>query len=247
LKGYERTLLAGWTVTNGPSAHDVSVAGAAEPLGALLTRLRLTRGLSQARLAEELNTAAGVPTVSRHEVSQWEREQRLPSSFWLRWLSTFFDVPLEQLESARACSKEAARPGANGGQTPDTTREGGSSAAPVDKQPAPSEADRTANDADGEPAAAADFDHSRRTAYAAVTASFDDDSSLIVKLVRELVESPTDAASGLLALIQACGAMAELWANAIQEEPVKAWAKYASTVAWVVSQPPGTCDQEGEG
>jgi hypothetical protein len=52
---------------------------------------------------------------------------------------------------------------------------------------------------------AADYDHSRCTAYAAVTASFDDDSAPIIKLVRELVESPTDAASGLLALIQACG------------------------------------------
>jgi hypothetical protein len=90
-----------------------------------------------------------------------------------------------------------------------------------------------------------EFEQNRRTAYAAVTASFEDNGPLIADLVCELIEQPVNAADALLALIQACGAMAELWASAIHEEPVKAWAKYAGTVAWVVSQtPPSDQGQE---
>jgi hypothetical protein len=120
------------------------------------------------------------------------------------------------LEGARAGSKETERAGTSGRQMPGTQHEGGSSAAP----------------------AAADDDHGRRTAYAAVTANFEGDAVLVVKFIRELIQTPTEAASGLMALVHACGAMAELWASAVHEEPVKAWAKYAETVAWVVSQGP---------
>ncbi|MGW5578705.1 hypothetical protein [Micromonospora chokoriensis] len=38
-------------------------------LGPLLARCRLARGWSQQRTAAELCAAAGVPTLSRHEVS----------------------------------------------------------------------------------------------------------------------------------------------------------------------------------
>ena len=56
-----------------------------ESIGALLARVRTGSGRSQLRLAELLCAASGTPTVSRHEVSRWEREQRLPSMYWLRW------------------------------------------------------------------------------------------------------------------------------------------------------------------
>ncbi|HYN93061.1 MAG TPA: helix-turn-helix transcriptional regulator, partial [Pilimelia sp.] len=52
--------------------------GPPESIGALLVHLRLARGWSQLRLAEHLCAAAGVATVSRHEVSRWEREERVP-------------------------------------------------------------------------------------------------------------------------------------------------------------------------
>ncbi|WP_206025000.1 helix-turn-helix domain-containing protein [Micromonospora zingiberis] len=70
-----------------------------DPLsGPLLTRLRLARGWSQSRLAAELCAAAGVPTLSRHEVSRWERQRRIPGRFWHAWLATVLDPP--------ACSPE---------------------------------------------------------------------------------------------------------------------------------------------
>lgn len=73
-----------------------------ERIGQLLVRLRLARGLSQLRVAEKLCDASGMPTVSRHEVSRWEREERVPGSFWLSWLAVVLDAPLEQLEAAIA-------------------------------------------------------------------------------------------------------------------------------------------------
>ena len=52
-----------------------------ESIGALLARARTSAGKSQLRLAELLCAASGSPTVTRHEVSCWEREQRLPQRF----------------------------------------------------------------------------------------------------------------------------------------------------------------------
>jgi hypothetical protein len=82
------------------------------------------------------------------------------------------------------------------------------------------------------------YEENRRTAYAAVTASFADDTATISDLVHELIQEPANAASALLALIQACYAMTRLGANAVGEEPAAAWARYASTVAWAVETTP---------
>ncbi|WP_460847839.1 helix-turn-helix domain-containing protein, partial [Phytohabitans suffuscus] len=76
-------------------------------LGALLAALRLGRGWSQLRVAEQLTAAAGLHTVSRHEVSRWERGERVPGDFWLGWLAVVLDVPGAEL----AVAAEAARRG----------------------------------------------------------------------------------------------------------------------------------------
>ncbi|MGN9808722.1 helix-turn-helix domain-containing protein [Micromonospora sp. BQ11] len=69
-------------------------------LGPLLAHLRLARGWSQSRLAAELCAASGVPTLSRHEVSRWERHLRVPGGFWLGWLAVVLAVPLDTLVEA---------------------------------------------------------------------------------------------------------------------------------------------------
>jgi hypothetical protein len=74
-------------------------------LGPLLARRRNSLGLSQLRVAEQLCDASGVPTVTRHEVSRWEREKRLPSLFWLRCLGLVLRLPLNELELAAAVSR----------------------------------------------------------------------------------------------------------------------------------------------
>jgi transcriptional regulator with XRE-family HTH domain len=73
----------------------------AEGIGSLLAQLRAERGWSQLRLAEQLCAASGVPTVSRHEISRWERQERVPGPFWLRWLAAVLEAPLDRLVAAR--------------------------------------------------------------------------------------------------------------------------------------------------
>ncbi|MEU3233176.1 helix-turn-helix domain-containing protein [Nocardiopsis alba] len=70
-----------------------------ENFPALLRRLRTGRGWSQARLAEVLCSASGRPTVTRHDVSRWERGKRVPRA-WLPYLAEVFGVPRERLELA---------------------------------------------------------------------------------------------------------------------------------------------------
>jgi len=76
-----------------------------ETIGALLARVRAELGISQLRLAERLCATSGTPTVTRHEVSRWEREERIPSNYWLGWLALALDMPLSQLEFAAAAAR----------------------------------------------------------------------------------------------------------------------------------------------
>lgn len=73
-----------------------------ESLGPLLIRVRRRLGRSQLRLAEQLCAASGMATVSRHEISRWEREERIPSPFWLAWLGEVLGITDAQLERAIA-------------------------------------------------------------------------------------------------------------------------------------------------
>ncbi|WP_431948199.1 helix-turn-helix domain-containing protein [Micromonospora marina] len=74
-------------------------------LGPLLAQLRAARGWSQQRMAAELCAASGVPTLTRNEVSRWERQLRLPGDFWSAWLATVLGVPGELLAGAAARSR----------------------------------------------------------------------------------------------------------------------------------------------
>ncbi|WP_433386668.1 helix-turn-helix domain-containing protein [Micromonospora sp. KLBMP9576] len=87
-------------------------------LGPLLARLRLAHGWSQSRVAAELCAAAGVPTLSRHEVSRWERQLRLPGDFWLGWLAVVLAVPVDLLTAAAARTRDLGAPPASGGSRP---------------------------------------------------------------------------------------------------------------------------------
>jgi hypothetical protein len=47
-----------------------------------------------------------------------------------------------------------------------------------------------------------------------------------------------------MALVQACAGTARLWARATGEEPAKAWATFAETVAFEASQAEHSCGVE---
>jgi transcriptional regulator with XRE-family HTH domain len=73
---------------------------APETIGALLAQVRVEQGVSQLRLAARLCAASGTATVTRHEISRWEREERIPGGYWLGWLAIALDLPVERLERA---------------------------------------------------------------------------------------------------------------------------------------------------
>ncbi|MFY1595244.1 transcriptional regulator [Micromonospora sp. WMMD737] len=87
-------------------------------LGPLLAQLRLARGWSQLRVAAELCAASGAPTLSRHEVSRWERQLRVPGEFWLGWLAVVLAVPADLLATAAARTRSLGPPPAFGGSRP---------------------------------------------------------------------------------------------------------------------------------
>jgi len=82
-----------------------------ETIGALLARVRGDEGISQLRLAERLCAASGQTTVTRHEISRWEREERIPTGYWLGWLAAVLDVPLAELERAAGAARRARHRG----------------------------------------------------------------------------------------------------------------------------------------
>lgn len=67
-------------------------------IGGLIRELRLERGWSQSRLAAKLCDISRHATVTREDVSRWERGKRTPGPFWLRQLATALEVPLTLLE-----------------------------------------------------------------------------------------------------------------------------------------------------
>ena len=82
-----------------------------ETIGALLARVRGDQGISQLRLAERLCAASGQATVTRHEVSRWEREERIPTGYWLGWLAAVLDLPLTELEWAANAARRVRHRG----------------------------------------------------------------------------------------------------------------------------------------
>jgi transcriptional regulator with XRE-family HTH domain len=66
--------------------------GSESEFGRYLAALRRESGKSQRRLAKLLCEVSGRDTVTRHEVSRWERGGRVPTS-WLPDLATVLDAP----------------------------------------------------------------------------------------------------------------------------------------------------------
>jgi transcriptional regulator with XRE-family HTH domain len=76
-----------------------------ETIGELIARVRGEQGISQLRLAARLCAAAGTSTVTRHEVSRWERGDRVPTAYWRAWLAVTLDRPVDELERAAEASR----------------------------------------------------------------------------------------------------------------------------------------------
>lgn len=86
--------------------------------GAYLADLRKRAGLSQRSLAFRLCAAAGITTLTRNEVSRWERGGRIPDA-WLPPLAQVLGVPLDDLERAAARARGKAEPQGHADREPD--------------------------------------------------------------------------------------------------------------------------------
>ncbi|WP_149183634.1 helix-turn-helix domain-containing protein [Streptomyces sp. TRM49041] len=72
--------------------------------GVHLVRLRRAANKSQPQLAADLCALSGVQSVTRNEVSRWERGGRVPDS-WLPFLARALDSDLVELERAAAYAR----------------------------------------------------------------------------------------------------------------------------------------------
>jgi transcriptional regulator with XRE-family HTH domain/tetratricopeptide (TPR) repeat protein len=72
--------------------------------GAYLARLRRSAHRSQRQLAADLCALSGVQSVTRNEVSRWERGARVPDT-WLPFLAQTLRAPLTDLERAAAYAR----------------------------------------------------------------------------------------------------------------------------------------------
>jgi transcriptional regulator with XRE-family HTH domain len=62
-------------------------------IGALIRDLRISRGLSQGKLAEQLRDSSGSASMAREDISRYERDKVIPGPTWLPHLAKVLDVP----------------------------------------------------------------------------------------------------------------------------------------------------------
>ncbi|MER7216471.1 MULTISPECIES: helix-turn-helix domain-containing protein [Streptomyces] len=77
--------------------------------GAYLAGLRRNSGRSQRQFAAALCAVSGAQSITRNEVSRWERGERIPD-VWLPVSAQVLGVPLHELEQAAAYARGTPRP-----------------------------------------------------------------------------------------------------------------------------------------
>jgi transcriptional regulator with XRE-family HTH domain len=84
--------------------------GHAVSIGELIAGRRAALGLTQRELADAMNAWAGRDTLTRHEISRWERGDVTPRA-WLVALGAVLDVPVAQLRlAARSANSHPSDP-----------------------------------------------------------------------------------------------------------------------------------------
>ncbi|MGW5703586.1 helix-turn-helix domain-containing protein [Amycolatopsis japonica] len=83
--------------------------GDATPLCELLAEQRIAKGWSQGDLVVRLHIRSGNDSVTREEISRWERGKRIPGPYWRQWLSAVLDTSSRELELAAAVARRRRR------------------------------------------------------------------------------------------------------------------------------------------
>lgn len=53
--------------------------------------------------------ASGLYTITRSDVSRWERGKRIPTGLWLHWLAEVLCVPEAQMQQGAAVTRKARK------------------------------------------------------------------------------------------------------------------------------------------
>ncbi|MFC0109362.1 helix-turn-helix domain-containing protein [Kibdelosporangium aridum] len=77
-----------------------------ESISELIRSARHRHKLSQRELADALIAASGRDTVTRSDISRWERGKRIPTGHWLYWLSHVLQIPLASLRHAATVARK---------------------------------------------------------------------------------------------------------------------------------------------
>ncbi|MFD6073460.1 helix-turn-helix transcriptional regulator [Amycolatopsis lurida] len=84
-------------------------SGEATPLCELLAEQRIAKGWSQCDLVAKLHTRSGNDSVTREEISRWERGKRIPGPYWRQRLSDVLGTPNRELELAAEVARRQRR------------------------------------------------------------------------------------------------------------------------------------------
>ncbi|HUQ60290.1 helix-turn-helix transcriptional regulator [Lentzea sp.] len=79
------------------------------PITALIPRARREQGLTQRELADLLCEISQNDSVTREEVSRWERGKRIPGPYWRAWISAALRVPHAEVDRAAVVERECRR------------------------------------------------------------------------------------------------------------------------------------------
>ncbi|MGI5506801.1 helix-turn-helix domain-containing protein [Lentzea sp. CA-135723] len=89
-----------------PQAHEHL---ATRPITDLIPQARRAQGLTQRELADLLCEISQNDSVTREEVSRWERGKRIPGPYWRAWISAALDVPHAEVDRAALAERQYRR------------------------------------------------------------------------------------------------------------------------------------------
>ncbi|HEX7308920.1 helix-turn-helix transcriptional regulator [Lentzea sp.] len=79
------------------------------PITALIPLARRKHGLTQRDLADLLCEISQNDSVTREEVSRWERGKRIPGPYWRAWISAALHVPHAEVDRAAVVERQCRR------------------------------------------------------------------------------------------------------------------------------------------
>ncbi|TWP47336.1 helix-turn-helix transcriptional regulator [Lentzea tibetensis] len=85
------------------------VVHATESISTLIPQARRERGLTQEELARRLSEISRNDSITREDISRWERGKRIPGPYWRGWISKALEMPCADVERAAHVARTTRR------------------------------------------------------------------------------------------------------------------------------------------